>query len=163
MLLPYRPRDVLSSGYTNFRFTTIYNWGERPNGQWNLIVSNQNNFVNGTVRVTIHGITLYGTATTPQSVSRIPSQCHGSCDNSKGCGGTGAEDCDTCANLRNAVTLECIDACPQNYTQRNNYCYDDNVPEVGCIRSGSNSAVVFSSSTVLTSAVGLITIWLSTL
>ncbi len=160
VILPYRPYDVTSNGYSNYQFLSVLHWGENPNGQWNLTFLNQNQFENGTLQVTIHNITLYGTDSTPQSVSSIPSQCHESCDSSKGCGGPGPEHCDACANLRNAMTLECIDACPQGFLQRNNYCYDGNLPEVGCERR-TNRAAVLGSFTMLTVLMGLVSLWIN--
>ncbi len=152
IILPYRPADVTSYSYSNFQFSSIHFWGENPNGVWNLTVQNRNNFENATVRVTMHGITFYGTDNTPQAVSRIPTQCHESCDPNKGCAAPGAQYCDACTNLRNAMTLECIDSCPQNFIQRNSYCYDDNIPEAVC------AASVLSSFTMLTIVMGLFSV-----
>ncbi len=153
IILPYRLPDVTTSGYDKFRFSSIHFWGENPNGVWNLTILNRNNFVRATVRVTIHGITFYGTDNTPQAVSRIPTQCHESCDPNGGCAASGAQYCDACTNLRNAMTMECIDSCPQNFIQRNGYCYDDNILEAACVLDGA--AVVLNSFTMLTIFMGL--------
>ena len=114
IILPYRLFDVTSDTYSNFRFSSVHFWGENSNGVWKITVLNRNNFEHATVEVTIHGITFYGTDNTPEAVSRIPTQCHESCDPNKGCAASGAQYCDACANLRNAMTRECIDSCPQN-------------------------------------------------
>ncbi len=50
------------------------------------------------------------------------------------------------------MTRECIDSCPQSFIERNGYCYDDNIPEVACVR---DDAVVLSSFTMLTIFMGL--------
>ncbi len=160
IILPYRPADTRSDSYSNFWFSSVYFWGENPNGTWNLTIRNKNDFENATVQVTIHGITFYGTDNTPQAVSRIPTQCHESCDPNKGCAASGAQYCDACANLRNAMTRECIDSCPQSFIERNGYCYDDNIPEVACVR---DDAVVLSSFTMLTIFMGLFSLWLGSM
>ena len=160
IILPYRLPDVTSNAYSNFRFSSVHFWGENPNGVWNLTVLNRNNFENATVEVTIHGITFYGIDNTPEAVSRIPIQCHESCDSNRGCAASGAQYCDACANLRNAMTRECIDSCPQNFIQRNGYCYGDNIPEVACVLDGT---VVLSSFTMLTIFMGLLSLWLGSI
>ena len=160
IILPYRRRDLTAVGYIKFRFSSVHFWGENPNGKWTLAVGNKNNFDEATVEVIVHGITFYGTDNTPEAVSRIPTQCHESCDPNKGCAASGAQYCDACANLRNAMTRECIDSCPQNFIERNGYCYDDNIPEVACVR---DDAVVLSSFTMLTIFIGLFSLWLGSM
>ena len=139
IVLPYRPADTRLDTYSNFRFSSVHFWGENPNGIWNLTVRNRNDYENATVQVTIHGITFYGTDNTPEAVSRVPTQCHESCDPNKGCAASGAQYCDACANLRNAMTRECIDSCPQNFMERNGYCYKDNIPEEECVPDAPSS------------------------
>ena len=160
IILPYRLRDLTTVGYIKFRFSSIHFWGENPSGSWTLTVLNRNNFVRGTVYVIAHGITFYGTVNTPEAVSRIPNQCHESCDFNKGCAASGAQYCDACRYQRNATTRECIGSCPQNFIQRNNYCYDDDIPEVACVLGG---AVVLSSFTMLTIFIGLLSLWLGSM
>ena len=138
-ILPYRLYDVTTNSLDNFPLTSVHFWGEDPRGTWRLTVRNRNNFENATVAVMVHSISFYGTTDTPQSVSRIPAQCDQRCDSSRGCAAAGAQYCDACASLRNAATLECIDVCPQGFIQRNGYCYDDTIPEVGCVRGGAQA------------------------
>lgn len=160
IILPYRTPDILTEPISSFPFSSVHFWGEDPNGEWNLTVLNQNTGIQDpTVEITIHSISLYGTSETPQAISRIPSQCHESCDPSRGCAVADATQyCDSCANLRNAMTLECIDTCPQNHIQRNGYCYDDSVPEPECtIRSTS---IINSSLALLITSLAFLTIWL---
>lgn len=133
-LLPYRSSDVSSGAYTIYPFVSVHFWGENPNGDWTLIVRNRNDYVNGTLSVMINDFTFYGTSETPAAVSRIPTQCHSSCDPTRGCAASGAEFCDGCVNLRHAETLECIDQCPPTFTERSGYCYNASIPEPECVR-----------------------------
>ena len=134
IILPYRSTDVASKSYTAFPFISVHFWGENPNGNWTLIVRNRNDYVTGTLSVTIHDFTFYGTSETPAAVSRIPAQCHSSCDPTRGCAASGAEFCDGCLNLRHAKTLDCIDQCPFGFTERSGYCYNARIPEPECVR-----------------------------
>ncbi|RWS26049.1 Neuroendocrine convertase 1-like protein, partial [Leptotrombidium deliense] len=38
MLLSQRPRDKSGIGFTNWTFTTVHFWGEKPRGHWKLII-----------------------------------------------------------------------------------------------------------------------------
>lgn len=38
MLLSRRPNDASRSGFTNWYFTSLHFWGERPHGRWRLMV-----------------------------------------------------------------------------------------------------------------------------
>ena len=158
IIMPYRIYDVTTSSFYNFPLTSVHFWGEDPRGTWRLTLRNRNSFENATISVTVHSISFYGTSETPQSVSRIPAQCDPRCDASRGCAAAGTQYCDACAVLRNAATLECIDACPQGFIQRSGYCYDDTVPEVGCVRGGAQ--VVRSMSLLMLSLLTVVG-WLS--
>ena len=127
-LLGYRSLDAEDSGYYSWPFMSVMFWGEDPAGEWTLSVQSINSTV---VMASEISFLFYGTSTISQAVANIPDQCHVDC--ARGCAGDGSEFCDSCVNLRNAETLECIDSCPSelNYT-RNGYCYDAEVPEKTC-------------------------------
>ena len=127
-LLGYRSRDdVEDSGYYSWPFMSVMFWGENPAGEWTLSVESINGAIVSASEISFQ---FYGTSTIPQAVANIPDQCHADCV--RGCAGVGSEFCDSCVNLRNAETLECIDSCPLGYTERNSYCYDAEVPEKTC-------------------------------
>ena len=131
-LLPYREKDsVIDEGYTNWPFMSVHHWGEDPTGTWTLKVTFNSN--SGNVEVKNMTLSLYGTATTPSSVSGIPSSCDSACAGK--CSGPGQENCDACKNFRIAETLECVDRCPNNTCQYKKYClggqqnYTSNCPK----------------------------------
>ena len=132
-LLGYRPYDYdyfgddINRGYFNWPFMSVMFWGEDPTGQWTLTVTPFGNSI-----ATISGIDFqfYGVSEVPEAVANIPARCHSDCR--RGCAREGSNFCDSCVNLRNAYTLECINECPPGYTQRNGYCYDSNHPVEEC-------------------------------
>ena len=103
-------------------------WGEDPIGEWNLVVLSGSS--NTEVEVYDVKFQFFGLYQTPDSVANIPMECHPDC--SRGCAKEGSNYCDVCINLRNAYTLECIDSCPQGYTERNGYCYNSSLPTKQC-------------------------------
>ena len=127
-LLNYRSNDDRSGGYFKWPFMSVMFWGENPRGWWRLTLRSRNR----RTAVSFEGLRFqfYGTSVTPESVSRIPDQCHSDC--ARGCAAEGSMFCDACVNLRNAYTLECIESCPPGYTERNGYCYDRTQPEPVC-------------------------------
>ena len=130
VLLPYRNYDVLPEMYQNWPFMSVHFWGENPVGQWTLTVRYRG--TNGTVSLTVHNVTFYGTSEIPTAVQRIPNQCYPAC--ARGCAAEGPGFCDACVNLRNAYTLECISQCPPGYTERNHYCYNSTRSAAQCER-----------------------------
>ncbi len=130
VLLDYRDSDSNSGSYTDWPFMSVHYWGENPNGQWAVTFLFRGS--TGSAAVSVVSITFYGTDVTPQAVQNIPNLCDGAC--ARGCSGPGAEDCDACASLRDAETLDCIDTCPVGYVNRNGYCYDSSLPEPTCDR-----------------------------
>ena len=127
-LLSHRNNDFSSSGYFDWPFMSVMFWGEDPSGEWNLTVTTRSTITN----VGVGGVVFrfFGTASIPESVANIPTTCHPNC--TRGCSGEGSNACDSCVNLRNAYTLECIDSCPLGYTERNGYCYDPTLPTEQC-------------------------------
>ena len=117
-----------SGGYNNWPFRSVMFWGEDPTGEWTLTVSSLGSATS--VRVTGVKMTFYGVSSTPEAVASIPDRCHSDCR--RGCAGEGSDLCDSCVNLRNAYTLECINECPPGYTERNGYCYDPNIIDEEC-------------------------------
>ena len=118
-LLPYRNYDYINAdGYSSWPFMSVHNWGENPSGTWTLTVYFKSS--SGYVSVSRPKLTLYGTTTTPQAVSNIPSRCDSECV--RGCSGTGPDHCDACRHLRVASTLQCVRSCPHGTTLHSNYC-----------------------------------------
>ena len=118
-LLPYRDYDFVNEeGYDNWPFMSVHYWGENPIGTWNLKVNFKSR--SGYVHMSNLGVTIYGTAETPEAVGSIPSQCDSAC--SRGCSGPGPENCDACSDLRVASTLECVDQCPNGTYTFKKYC-----------------------------------------
>ncbi len=130
VLMDYRDKDSSPGVFSDWPFMSVHYWGEDPRGTWTLRVRFRG--VSGSASVSGVSVTLYGTSEVPEAVSNIPSQCDAAC--ARGCSGPGPEFCDACVNLRNADTLECIDQCPLEYTERNGYCYDPSIPEPICVR-----------------------------
>ena len=128
ILLGHRGFDgVKNSGYFAWPFMSVMFWGENPAGKWTLSVQSINDAV---VIANNISFQFYGTSIIPQAVANIPDQCHTDCV--RGCAAVGSEFCDSCINLRNAESLECIDSCPMGYTKRNGYCYYAEVSEKTC-------------------------------
>ena len=127
-LLSQRPYDRSSGGYKDWPFMSVMFWGEDPTGQWTLTVSSLGSATS--VRVSGVKMTFYGVSSTPEAVANIPDRCHSDCR--RGCAGEGSDLCDSCVNLRNAYTLKCINECPPGYTERNGYCYDQNILTEEC-------------------------------
>ena len=92
IILLNRPYDIVTEGYYNWPLLSVLHWGEDPRGQWTLQVNWKNSA--GYANVSGVSVTLYGTATIPQSVASIPDECSPSCARSKGCAAAGAEFCD---------------------------------------------------------------------
>ena len=115
-------------GYYAWPFMSVMFWGENPTGEWQLTVSSNSRFTDAEVSgVEVH---FYGVSTIPEAVVNIPEECHPNCV--RGCAKAGSEFCDACINLRNAYTLECIEACPAGYTAHNGYCYNPDLPVEEC-------------------------------
>ena len=127
-LLNHRNNDFSASGYFGWPFMSVMFWGEYPIGEWNLTVTTRSP---ATV-LSVSGVVFrfFGTDSIPESVANIPATCHPNC--SRGCAGEGSDTCDSCVNLRNVYTLECIDECPAGYTERNGYCYDTTLTTEEC-------------------------------
>ena len=117
-----------SEEYIDWPFMSVMFWGEDPTGEWTLTVGSVN--INTTVNVSDVEFQFYGVSEVPEAVANIPDQCHSDCR--RGCAREGSEFCDSCVNLRNAYTLECIDQCPPGYTERNGYCYNSSLPVKEC-------------------------------
>ena len=127
-LLSQRPYDYGYGGYQDWPFMSVMFWGEDPTGEWTLTVSSLGSAT--VVRVSGVKMTFYGVSSTPEAVADIPDRCHSDCR--RGCAGEGSHLCDSCVNLRNAYTLECINECPPGYTERSGYCYDPNLSSKEC-------------------------------
>ena len=138
--------DVVTEGYDNWPLLSVLHWGENPEGQWTLRVNWKNS--EGYANVSGVSVTLYGTASIPSSVARIPDECSPSCARSKGCAAAGAEFCDACnsALLRNATTLECISPDECTASIASGYCY---VPMEPTTESPSSSSAASISMIVV--------------
>ena len=120
-LLPYRNRDFINTeGLSSWPFMSVLHWGEDPRGIWNLTVSYQSN--SGYVELKHVSVTIYGTASVPKAIRHIPTQCDAKC--AGGCAAQGVKYCDACKTLRNSITLECIDICPNAFEVYEGYCVD---------------------------------------
>ena len=144
IILFNRPYDIVTEGYDNWPLLSVLHWGEDPRGQWTLQVNWRNSA--GYANVSGVSVTLYGTATIPQSVASIPDECSPSCARSKGCAAAGAEFCDACnsALLRNATTLECISPDECTASIASGYCY---VPSSS---SGTSACVMLITVAIFT-------------
>ena len=132
-LIDYRDQDTVTGDFTDWTFMSVRFWGEDPSGQWTLIVRSRSPF--SPVDMSGLAMTLYGTDEIPEAITNIPEQCDSAC--AGGCARAGPEYCDSCADLRNAHTRECITECPAGYEQRNGYCYDPTIPEPVCRTPGN--------------------------
>lgn len=119
-LLGQRVFDYRLGGYFEWPFMSVMFWGENPTGEWNLTIYSSS----ASTRININDpkLKFYGVSDIPEAVSNIPDTCHPNC--ARGCAKAGSGFCDSCINLRNAYTLECIDECPSGYSERNGYCFD---------------------------------------
>jgi subtilisin-like proprotein convertase family protein len=101
-LLQNRPNDIEAGKYNEWPFMSVMFWGENPNGEWTLTISNRNS---SDADITVEKFEFYGVLYTPMVIARIPGECH--------------------SDLRNAHTLECInnDKCPPGYAKHHDYCY----------------------------------------
>ena len=116
-------------GYFEWPFMSVMFWGEDPTGEWTLNITTQSSNTN--VDVCDINFQFFGVSSRPESVAKIPAECHPDC--LQGCAQPSSNFCDACVNLRNAYTLECIDTCPLGYTEHNGYCYDRNILSEECI------------------------------
>ena len=128
VLLQPRPQDRYPDKYVDWSFMSVMFWGESPTGQWTLTVKTRD--VTGVANVSRAEFLFYGVSEVPEAVANIPQQCHPNC--TRGCAREGSNYCDSCVNLRNAYTLECIHECPPGYSNRNSYCYNDSLPAREC-------------------------------
>ena len=128
ILLPYRILDSWPGEYYQWPFMSVHFWGEDPTGNWTLTVRNRG--LSGILEVSDVQFTFYGTTSTPEVISRIPEQCDEAC--ARGCAAVGPEFCDSCRQLRDATTLECIEECPEGYLERSGYCCNANEPGPEC-------------------------------
>ena len=151
ILLPYRKYDFVNEeGYDNWPFMSVHHWGENPVGRWTLKIILTSSSSGSLSRSGI-SMTLYGTTTTPESVSSIPYSCDAACAGA--CSGVGADNCDACSSdhYRIAETLECVYDCPIEMQPYGNYClngeYPTNVPPTA-------SSVKLSTSLIAAAAAG---------
>ncbi|CAI8020344.1 Furin [Geodia barretti] len=116
-LLQNRPNDTEAGKYNKWPFMSVMFWGENPNGNWTLTISNRNSAVEA--NITVEKFEFHGVLYTPMVITRIPKH-----DCERACAAEGFEYCDSCKNFRNAHTRECIDTCPPGYYKLD-YCYND--------------------------------------
>ncbi|CAI8008660.1 Proprotein convertase subtilisin/kexin type 5 [Geodia barretti] len=128
IMLGPRFKDKEPGGYVDWPFMSVMFWGENPTGQWTLHIRTIR--FPGIAIVTKVEFEFYGVSEVPEEVANIPDQCHSDC--SRGCAREGSNFCDSCVNLRNSHTLECIDQCPSGYTERSGYCYNTTLPLKEC-------------------------------
>ncbi len=121
LLLPHRDPDFVNSeGFSSWPFTSVLHWGENPRGEWSLSVSYRSQV--GYVNVSEVKVTMYGTRVVPVSVGNMPSECNKECQG--GCAADGADFCDSCKELRDPLTLACLETCPEHSKVINGYCID---------------------------------------
>ena len=128
ILLPYRKYDFVNEeGYDNWPFMSVHHWGENPVGRWTLKIYLTSS-VGGSFTGSDISMTLYGTTTTPESVSSIPYSCDAACAGA--CSGVGADNCDACSSdhYRIAETLECVYDCPTEMQPYGKYCLNGEFP-----------------------------------
>ena len=119
-LLQNRPKDTGAGEYNEWPFMSVMFWGENPNGNWTLNISNRNS---SDAIITVEKFKFHGVFDTPMVIAKIPEKCHSDCE--RGCAAEGSKYCDSCKHFRNAHTLECIDTCPPGYTKHHDYCSND--------------------------------------
>ena len=130
VILPLRHIDDSSFPIIDWTLMSIHFWGEDPRGTWKLTVNNYN--WQGKAIVIVDEVMLHGVKSPPQAVSTIPSTCSLECDPNKIYGVLEPANCDSCASLRMASTLNCIDKCPKGLTERNGYCYNATLSDTQC-------------------------------
>ena len=128
VLLQPRPYDNEPGEYVDWPFMSVMFWGENPTGQWTLNITTSG--ISGVAIVRNVEFQFYGVSRVPEAVANIPDQCHPNCK--RGCAREGSNYCDSCVNLRNAHTLECINQCPSGYSNRSGYCYNASLPTKQC-------------------------------
>ena len=138
ILLWTRRNDNQTGEYFDWPFMSVMFWGEDPTGQWTLNIATRN--ITGVAAVSDVEFQFYGVFEVPEAVANIPDECHSDCR--RGCAREGSNFCDSCVNLRNAYTLECINECPLCYIERSGYCYDHSLPTKKCISPLKNKMVV---------------------
>ena len=123
-LLPNRERDFVNSdGFDSWPFMSVLHWGEDPRGLWSITISYRS--TTGYATVNNVTVTLYGTATVPEAVSSIPTECDPACKTR--CAAPGPRFCDSCKMFRNAITLECVESCADEFQIHSGYCLDPSV------------------------------------
>ncbi len=117
ILLPFRPYDYSTNGFSNWPFMTVHSWGEKPNGNWIFTIE-----IRGQTQVNLSSLelVLHGSLSIPSSVMSIPSVCHQEC--ARGCAKAGPQYCDSCEHFRVASSLECVAQCPQETYINGNVC-----------------------------------------
>ena len=129
ILLPYRTRDSWPGYFYEWPFMSVHFWGEDPSGDWTLKIRNRGTSSFPLI-VSDVTFTFYGTTKTPEVVARIPVSCDSAC--ARGCAAPGPLFCDSCRNLRDAASLECVDECAEGLTELSGYCYNATEPEPVC-------------------------------
>ncbi|XP_013792295.2 furin-like protease 2, partial [Limulus polyphemus] len=76
-LLERRPLDTYRSGFVNWPFLTVHNWGENPNGEWKLEIHNEGRFF-GRASLTNWTMIFYGTSEDPQPLLKTKLRSLGS-------------------------------------------------------------------------------------
>ena len=132
ILLPYRDRDFINRvGYQEWPFMSVHFWGEKPVGNWTAKVYYRSS--SGSVQLTVHNMTLYGTREAPQAVY----------ESSK------------CSHFRHISTLECVNSCESDTTEYEKYCIEGTVVQTtnskrnyscGSTSSGSNKPLIVGLS-----------------
>ena len=119
VLLPRRPADYVNSeGYDEWPFMSRHFWGEGPHGTWTLTLSYDS--AAGSVSLDSLSLSLYGTASVPKAVERIPSKCSSQC--ARGCAAKGDGYCDSCKRFRMPSSLRCVASCPTGQCAVSGYC-----------------------------------------
>lgn len=119
VLLPKRHGDYVNNeGYDNWPFMSRHFWGESPVGTWTISLSFTSTA--GSVSLSQFYLTLYGTASVPKAVARIPSKCSSQC--ARGCAAKGDSYCDSCKNFRLPSSLRCVASCPAGHCAISGYC-----------------------------------------
>jgi len=69
MLLSERPNDKSTTGFQNWTFMSVHNWGEQPHGQWKLSIRDKAGTSNAG-RIKHVTLILHGTRDIPDHVER---------------------------------------------------------------------------------------------
>ncbi|XP_011405480.2 PREDICTED: furin-1-like [Amphimedon queenslandica] len=118
-LLPTRHLDRHSTGFDQWPFMSVMNWGESPMGRWVYTVTT---VANAEFTMTDLTLVLYGVASKPVAVRNIPKKCSPECKS--GCSKAGPQYCDTCLHKQVLSTLECVQTCPTGTYSKGQYCID---------------------------------------